>query len=492
MTKKVEREYFYLKGSEPLGDVISLIRKTKSKELVLVVPADSPLFTHPVHIELLAEELKKLKKDIFISTDDLRIIDLCRHYGIPLFLEEYKNLPPAETIVKDIEVETKEKPLKKRKKIFKFSFKILKPVALFVFIFIIGIALFSFLKTNVELNLSLAREKISISEVIQTDDDALRVDVDKLLVPAKIVDLEVNHTVSIETTGQKTLGDTRPRGLIEIQNNNTSPIPLVAGTRFTYSDKVYRSKEKVIVPAKSQDGEPGKIVVEVLGDKDYDDVIEPGTTFLIPGLQGTLWEPLVKAVAKTEIKKSSGEVRVVTLEDINNLRLQLEKELKSKLEDLVKKNYPDSYYTMQGGIFTSDLLNISHKVGEATDRISATGRARIQTVAIKKEDLTTLIKGLVLEKSLDKKIEEINVKSIEILDLNLAKNTSVVDVKGEVTMMPIVNTNELKDKLKGQDIQKVREILANDGRFAKIQVKIFPSWRNSFPKDPERIKINIE
>lgn len=490
MKKRLERDYFYLTGNEQLGDIIDIIRKAKSKENVLVVPPDSAVLSHPVHIEVLAEEIKKSNKEIFISTDDLRIIDLSRHYGIPLFLEEYKHPQISENLVKDLQPSSKEKPKKPKKPKLKLSFNLLKPVLGLLIIFLIGVIVITTFQTKVTIDIALAREKINFSEVVQTDDDALRVDIDKLLLPASVVEVKVAHTSSIETTGQKILSDNRPMGLIEIQNYNQVSLPLVVGTRFIYADKVYRISEKITVPSKSGN-EPGKAVVEVIGDRNYDEVIEPGTSFLIPGLKGTLWEPLVKAVAKTQIKSTGGKVKVVNPEDITNVRLSLEKEIKEILQSELATKYPDSFYSIDGGIFTLNLINVSHKVGAITDRISATGEAKLQTVAIKKEDLFSLIKGLVAKEA-DKKVEKIDISEIEVLDLNLAKNTSVLNVKANVTLVPVVNIESLKESVKGKKLQEVKEIFTNDDRIAKAEIEIFPNWRTSLPGDAARIQIRIK
>lgn len=487
MKKRVERDYFYLKGNEQLGEIVELIRKAKGKEIVLVVPADSPVLSHPVHIEMLAEEIKKNQKEVFISTDDLRIIDLCRHYGIPLFLEEYKHPQISENLVKDLEPLPKAKSPKQK---LKLKFNFFKPLLGLLIIFFIGVIAVTTFQTKTTINITLAREKVNFSEVVQTDDDALRVDVDKLLLPASVVEIEVTHTASVETTGQKISADTRPRGLVEIQNYHQVNLPLVAGTRLVYAEKIFRITEKINIPAKSGD-EPGRAVVEVVGDRNYEDIINQGTTFLIPGLQGTLWEPLVKAVAKTQIKSSGGEVKVVNPEDITNVRLSLEKEIKEKLKNEINAKYPDSFYSIEGGILTLDLINVSHKVGEITDRISATGKAKLATVVVKKEDLLSLIKGLVLKEA-DKKVEKIDFQGMEILDLNLAKNTSVLNVKAEVTLVPVVNLETLKESIRGKELKEVKEIFANDNRITKAEIEIFPNWRSSLPKDPTRIQIQIK
>lgn len=488
MAKRIERDYFYLKGTEHIGDVVELLRKSKGKEIVLVVPPNSPVFLHPVHIEILAEEIKKRKKEVFVSTDDLKIIDLCRHYGIPLFLEEYKHKFTAEPQLNDLKVSDKKKL---QRSSLRFNFNFLKPTIAILLLFLIGVIVVSTFQTKAKISITLAKVQKDFSEVVQTDDDALSIDLDKLLLPASIVDVEVTHTISVETTGKKVISDIRPRGLVEIQNYNKINLPLVAGTRLVYANKVYRIQERVIIPAMSGD-EPGTLVVEVVGDKDYEDIIQPGTTFLIPGLQGTLWELLVKAVAKTEIKSIGGEVKVVNPEDITSVRLKLEKEIKERLQKEISLQYPKSIYPIEGGIFTLDLLNISHKVGEITDRISATGKGRLQTVVIKEDDLFSLIKRLVLKDEFDEIVENIDIKKLEILDINLAKNTSVLSIEAGITLLPVLNINALKTQINGKNIREIKEMFANDSRISKAEIEIFPSWRDSLPRDTKRIQIIVQ
>lgn len=301
--------------------------------------------------------------------------------------------------------------------------------------------------------------------------------------------VETSHTTSIETSGKTQINEGTARGLIEIQNFNNVPLPLRTGTRFVFADKVYRIKTGVTVPPKNGD-EAGKLVVEVVADKQGKEMnLEAGVNFIIPGLQETIWGPLVKAVAVTPIEAKSGLVGVVAPNDIDNLRLNLEKEIKNKLVQELRKSYPDSVFDVEGAVFTPTILNISHKPGEITDRVSATANAKLQTVVISNKDILELMKYLASKEHPKYQIENIEIMLLEILDLNFAKNNAVVRIKSKINLKPEINLESLKASFAGKSVNEVQLILKEDKRIINASIEIFPAWKNRFPKDSEKIQI---
>jgi len=98
----MEKDYFYLKGTEELGDIIDLVRNVKAKELILVVPPKTKALTHPVNLELFKREIDRCKKKVYLSSEDEELARLAKAAGFDLFLGEYEASIKGAQIVTDI------------------------------------------------------------------------------------------------------------------------------------------------------------------------------------------------------------------------------------------------------------------------------------------------------------------------------------------------------------------------------------------------------
>jgi hypothetical protein len=93
----------------------------------------------------------------------------------------------------------------------------------------------------------------------------------------------------------------------------------------------------------------------------------------------------VKAKVEEDYNYSSTvKIGSVAPQDITNVKLKLEDSLKKAVQsDLAFKN-PQSFYIFEPALVKVDIQNISHKVGEKTDKISAIGKATYETMKTSK------------------------------------------------------------------------------------------------------------
>jgi hypothetical protein len=322
--------------------------------------------------------------------------------------------------------------------------------------------------------------------------------------PAEYIKVELTQTETVTTTGQVFTSE-RPLLKVVFLNYLEREIPLVMGTRLGFNDNIFRTTEKIIIPP-AQGNEPGqKEATAILSTlKDENLKINQGTELKILAWEenktktedGRLFTDVVKAKT-AENYDSSSVVKIgsVDPQDITNVKLKLEDSLKKAVaSDLALRN-PQSFYVYEPALVKIDILNISHKVGDRTDKIFATGKAFYETMKTSQKDFNDFIKNLVNKEILaqEKKliISQLNLDKVELLDFDSNKKIMSIGVKGQVILVPDTNPEKIKESLRGKTIDSAKEYFKMPG-IDKVTIKIFPQWKETLPSDPQRIKITIK
>jgi hypothetical protein len=278
----------------------------------------------------------------------------------------------------------------------------------------------------------------------------------------------------------------------------------VIGTRLSYNDNIFRTTEKIVIPS-AKNGEPGKKSVTALLNslKDENLKIPQGSDLKIVAWEekktktedGRLFVDVVKAKVEEDYNYSSTvKIGSVAPQDITNVKLKLEDSLKKAVQsDLAFKN-PQSFYIFEPALVKVDIQNISHKVGEKTDKISAIGKATYETMKTSKKEFDDFIKNLInkeiLKENKNLTINQLNIEKIELLDFDTRKKIMTIGVKGKAILVPDLNPETLKSMLKGKTIEEAKEAFKIPG-VDKVTIRLFPQWKEKLPEDPTKIKILI-
>jgi len=501
--------YLYLDKEEEIGEIIEKIRKEKEREIILVIPEKTKALSHPVNLEILKKEVDNLNKKIYLNTTDEKIKVLARKVGFDIFLEEVEEKifdikPPkkkqeAEVFKQETqpEVFTQPKTTINLKKIFPY----------FLGLAVLGILIFigfQAFQTRAEIIIETEKTNLEINEIISLSKNQTSPDLENKILPAELEEVKLTQTETVTTTGQVFTSEI-PLLKVVFLNYLDREIPLVMGTRLAFNDNIFRTTEKIILPP-AQDNEPGqKEVTAILSTlKDENLKISQGMDLKIVAWEeqklktndGRLFTEVVKAKVVEDYDSSSvAKIGSVDPQDITNVKLKLEDSLKKAVgSDLALRN-PQSFYVYEPALVKIDILNISHKVGDKTDKISATGQAFYETMKVPQKDFYDFIKNLINKEILsqDKKliISQINFDKIEILDFDNRKKVMTIGVKGQVILSPDINPETLKQSLKGTKIDFAKEYFKVPG-IDKVTIKIFPPWKETLPSDPEKIKITIK
>jgi hypothetical protein len=494
--------YLYVNKEDELGEIIEKIKKVKEGEVILVIPEKTKSLSHPANLEIFKKEIQDLNKKIYLSTTDEKIKTLARNLNLSLFLEETEEKifdikPPKKKSEEEKPIISQPKPklTLNFRKIFSYLFIL---IVIFLFAFI----LFQVLQTKAEIIIGTQKTIFDINEVISLKENQVSPDYENKVLPGEYIKVEILGTETVTTTG--IVSEESPVLKVVFYNYLERDIPLAMGTRLSYNDNIFRTTEKIVIPA-AQNNEPGKkSVTAILSSlKDENLKIPQGSDLKIVAWEenktktedGRLFVDVVKAKIEEDYDYGSMmKIGSVAPQDITNVKLKLEDSLKKAVQgDLAFKN-PQSFYIFEPALVKVEIQNISHQVGEKTNKISATGKATYETMKTSKKEFDDFIKNLINKEILNENknltISQLNIEKIELLDFDSRKKIMTAGVKGKATLVPDLNPETLKSMLKGKTIEEAKEAFKIPG-VEKVTIRLFPQWKERLPEDPTKIKILI-
>lgn len=503
-----ERDYFYLKGTEELGELIEIIRDFQGQEIVLVVPVGAKALLHPVNVELLKKETDKIRKKILFNTEDAKLSELLRAAGFQVFLEEYDDAQTLQKVVTDIIVPARVKPKTQKSKATVEAFRtegrkrIRLPflkylivgvgLTLLILAAVFGVAQFA---SKATVTIYLKAVKNDLNQIIELRSAVVADDVQKQILKGEKIDLTKTHTLTVPASGEGK-GSGRAKGTITIYNSSNQSLSLVAGTRFQSPEgKIYRSTKRIYIPASSEERKVDFEVVAEEGGEKYN--VSAKAEFKIPGLVATVWTDRLRAVAEDGISGgSSGDIKVVSLDDLVQGRTALEKEIEAILTNELKLRYPKYLFPEELGVLNIKLADISHKVGQPADRISFSGVGELKTIGVEKDRLINFLKDLAAKDSLKQqnniRITDLNITGFKIIDLDPKLQYLRAEVSGTVGMKGDIDLRSVTNQLAGKTLKDVKKILAQNSSIENAEASIWPFWSETLPTDPDQIEVKVK
>lgn len=368
------------------------------------------------------------------------------------------------------------------KKRFLISASVFTAITIAVFVFL------SFSGVEVKVWPSLSSEKLQ--HELTVDISFPEPDFSQGIIPGKFLEEEGELSRQFNSSGT-VLKETRAEGVIHVYNNYHLGQTLVATTRFLSSDgKLFRSKKQVYIPAGDS------VDVEVRA-------VEPGneynigtSTFSVPGLVGS---PRYTAVFGKSFSAMKGGERSqmpkITESDLKGAERVLKEELTSRLREKLKVLADSSSFVLLAETVSEEIVESGELSPQQTEKeqFNYTLRMRCRGLVFKKQDAQNLAKDLILKNlAEDKRIAPDTLKiEHNIRSLNLDSGKIVLEMDVQSKIYSELNITKLKNMLLGKSFNDGQRILTQDERIFTAQVKTLPFWKRKFPKNIEKIEMNI-
>ena len=378
----------------------------------------------------------------------------------------------------------------KRKK-SSFIFKII--ISFFIFAIVV---IFFYVILN---KISSTTVNISPFKEIVEIDSRLRAYVDPTItgLSFETMQLSAEDSTKVAPTGISS-GGQKSSGKITVYNNySNAPQKLIVNTRFEAKDgKVFRIKEPIVVPGM---GITEATVYADQAGESYN--IEP-TDFTIPGLKGGPRFGKVFAKSKTAmIGGTSGNTMIVKKEDLDGIRISLREKIKDRLLSMLSTQKPEGYLLFDNAIKIEYSENSENpKVGQSSVSPMTFNIKGVATGYLFKKD--SLSKALADNNSgkfivRSPKNDIVSVENIEALNFDFISTNSqnkevIINLKGKADFVWIIDTVKLLRDVASYKGKDYNSIFQDYPAIEKANIVSSPSWWKSVPKDPSKIKLNIE
>ena len=340
--------------------------------------------------------------------------------------------------------------------------------------------------------------------------------------------LERTATRAVAALGEEEVEE-RSSGNITIYNEySDTPQRLIKNTRFQSSNNlIYRIRESVEIPGKSQDGSPGSIEVKVFAEEPGESYNIGPDTFTIPGFAGLPQEEKVYAKSTSELSGGFVGVRrsVNEAERTETLK-QLETQLRDELlaTAFTSSDTPEGYHLFKESLFfefnalpdeTTDTdqvtLSLSGKlhgilfpedefakrVAQVTLSTYNDSPLRIENL----EDFTVSVTPKVREES--EVQEEVGIGEADMgvetgtVDQPWLASAFTVSVQGKAHFIWEFDEKSLAQYFAGKDKDLLQApsqngVLEGYPGIDRLEVSIRPFWKGSFPESPEDILVITE
>ena len=522
---------------EPHDNIISAINKIKNindSGVEIIIPEGSVLFDNVLNLKIIKKYCEGRDLSIQLSTRDEMGMNLLNRIsgdteGNPEFLENNEIM--METKMQDFS--GRETEFSDKKHVEKFLSKIgnlsflpfpfalpkipklkfrggpLIPILVVITLTIAGIYFAGTKVTKAIAKIIVNSQPLTRSLTIKVKSEAAT-SKDAKILKGSILSTTIDGNMEIDTTGEKLVGE-KAEGKIRIYNSTDKDIKLKEKHKVLYDrgdeDLEFTIDKTITIPARTRKDEtdpesdmvPGSAEVDVtaadIGNK-YN--IDDGKVLEIDDYKkGDL-------AAKSTEKFSGGKsetVKVVSADDLKNLKEKLLSENTSKAESELSKKTGTTQELIKGsGTSSVTKETFSNKEGDETAKVSLGQSVYVEGLVYNKSDMDDLLDQLVQDlipegyvlsdEDREVKTEALGNSTSSILNSKEAD----LQVTLKTYVIPNINVEDLKKQLLNKKPEEAQKVLGSIRNIKTYELKISPSIPlfKKVPSDTSQIIIDIE
>ncbi len=317
----------------------------------------------------------------------------------------------------------------------------------------------------------------------------------------ELLSLEATGERQVAAAGEQLVSE-RAVGKILIYNEfSTAPQRLIKNTRFANSDGlIYRISESVEVPGTTKDQKggiiPGVISADVFADGTGEQYNIGPTRFSVPGLAGS--EQADKIYGESTVAFAGGYEGtkfVIDEAEFKTAEQALQLELRNSLLARLDTEKPADFILYKDAVtFVFDSLPAT-EYGDGMATIKE--RARLQVPIFAKSEFAEY-----LAKNTISGFEKTTVETPDPLTLTFSytgPTTTISDIsvnkevefllKGQTRILWTFDEEKLKKDVATKPKTALAGITTGYPALTKIEAKVRPFWKQSFPEDTSKITI---
>jgi hypothetical protein len=294
--------------------------------------------------------------------------------------------------------------------------------------------------------------------------DATPADISKSIIPVQKETIQVNASATVETTGQKTVGE-KAKGEIIIFNKLDKTQNIPKGSILTDpSGKKFELTTAVSINASSSDLEKGVITLGQTKTVVLANDIGPEFN-LTSDTKLTFKDfPETSLIAKTNSAFSGGskqQIRAVSKDDKTAVQSKIDEEIAKNIDNQINQKVGNISGVIKGTIQSQkDNLELSREIGEAADELKATVNATVSVFILSDDTKDQVVKHFLSSES---DFNNIDYQSGDFnLSFNITKTESSQAV-GSLNLsgksLPKINLSQIQKSLVAKTNNQANSII---------------------------------
>lgn len=331
---------------------------------------------------------------------------------------------------------------------------------------------------------------------ITLDTSADKVDVAKSTVPAQMVNQQQTYTGQATATGQKNNGE-KAVGEVDMSvtkcaPNLGAPSSVAAGTGINRNGLTYLTQESASFSFDHFQGgscavyEADNISITAQnGGANYNTnsdsfTVSGRSDITATGSASGGTDDIIKVVSQADIDSAQGKISKADSETIKN-------QLKTQLE---QNNLYPLIQTFSDG---DPVATNSVPVGAQAESVTVTEKVSYSMFGVKRDYLDQLIREDI-KTQIDPATQTIINDGLDKAVIKVVKcddKTCQITLETTATVGPQINSEQLKEQVKGKKAGYVKSDIGNLPGVTDVQVNLSPFWVSSVPNNTEKITIKV-
>lgn len=318
-----------------------------------------------------------------------------------------------------------------------------------------------------------------------------QIDLEKKIIPAQKISVEVKGTKKSVVTGKKVVGE-KAKGEVIIYNRTDLPRTFSSGAILIGPGKLkFSLDQEVKIASKTPDLASG---VDRWGEAKVSLTAEDiGAQYNVAGQSQFSFEnlPISSFLAKNESAFSGGtsrQISVVSREDQEKLLAELEDELiKNAKEELKKKIGLGEILVWETFGKKEKTKKFDHEIQEESNELSLDLTLEGEALAFRKSDLVDLVVELSTQDGMIKEGMRVEKEKSEISIFKEKEAPSdLVSAKVGIVLKKEADPDEVVRSVKGRTVKSAEKQILNLEGVEFIEIKIYPGVFRLFPFLPFR------
>lgn len=476
-------------ANDNLTTILQRIRHSSETELELIIPQNCVFWQSPVNYDLLQKVAAQNGKKLTISKEPQEKS------------KESQGQPPNETFPHP------SPPAKGKKHLRRPSWKkwILGGVGLFLIAAATSLVIVYYYLPQATVILKVSKKELEKELQVRIDPQAGKIDLQKSILPGKLLQSEQSATESFKASGSKLVGN-KALGEVTLQNWTGTEVTFDKGTLLTvdegqgeYSGLQFVTDDTVTVPPQSTDTgqgirKAGMVNVPVTA-------VNFGTEYNLPAkLDFRVDDRDFSNFSAINPKPFSGgtteSVTIVTQKDLNEAQEQLRAKLFAQGEnELEKKLSPGEKIVKETIDHATTFAKFNQEAGNQAQEFKLSMRTVSTAVSYREKQLRELLVASLKESvpegfKLDNTKEVITVKNVQRENDGTLLATAVI----KTLVVPDINAAKIKQELIGLKIAQAQKILRETPHLEGFEINLTPKLPQpliTLPHRAERLNLKI-